>query len=398
LLPHYGNAFLNKQPLNIGIFTGTRAEYGLLFPIIKAMRESNAFEPVLYVAGTHLDARYGQTVNEIERDGFPIVWRCPLSGPERNMAGECGLLTQRLGEFFSSPPNRPDCVLLLGDRYEALGAAIAAFLSNIPLAHVHGGDVVRGGMLDDSIRHAITKLAHLHFPATRASADRILALGEEPWRVTVAGSPAVDNIRQSPVMPKAFFAEEYNLDPDKPWILFTQHSITTESNLAGEQARQTLLALASLEDSVQVIATYPNQDEGSQAIVRQLEDDFALRPQFRVIPSLGRLNYLNLLRYVSVVVGNSSSGLLETAYFGLPCLNIGERQKDRERGGNVMDIPQEEMAIQQALRRVLSDKASLRQFQNAPHPFGEGHCAEKILQVLMNTRFDQNLLRKQLTY
>jgi GDP/UDP-N,N'-diacetylbacillosamine 2-epimerase (hydrolysing) len=389
---------MNFKKRKIGIFTGSRAEYGLLYPIVKALHADNDFEPSLYVSGAHLDARYGNTLEEIRRDGLPIGIQLPLGELGQDMAVESGLLMQQMGRYFSSPENRPDCVLVLGDRYETMAVAMAAFLNNIPLGHIHGGDVVRGGMLDDPIRHALTKLAHLHFPATQASADRILAMGEEPWRVTVAGSPALDNIRMIQKLEKTFFIETYRLDTNKPWILFTQHPITTEPHLAGEQARQTLSALASLGETVQILATYPNHDAGSQAIIEQIESFSARFSQFRVVKSLGRVQYLNFLRYAAVVVGNSSSGLLETAHFQVPCLNVGTRQEGRERGGNVLDVAQDEGAIRASLRSILSDPALRERLRQAPHPFGDGACAQRILEVLRNTAFDQRLLQKQLTY
>jgi UDP-hydrolysing UDP-N-acetyl-D-glucosamine 2-epimerase len=287
--------------------------------------------------------------------------------------------------------------LVLGDRYETLGVATAAFLSNIPLAHIHGGDVVGGGVLDDSIRHAITKLAHLHFPATKASAERILKLGEEPWRVTVAGSPALDNLKLISQLDKALFIEEYQLNPSKPWVLLTQHPLTTEPHLAGDQVRQVLNALASFKDDIEVLATYPNHDEGSQAIIAELQA-FEQKSFFHLTQSLGRERYLNFLRYATLVIGNSSSGLLETAHFKRPCINIGNRQHGRERGQNVVDVPQDEAQIRQVLERILKDEAYCQSLANGSHPFGDGQCAKRIVEVLSNTPFDQTLLQKQITY
>lgn len=382
----------------IGVFTGTRAEYGLLYPVIRRLSETGGFGLNLYVSGSHLEEAYGRTIQEIEADGYPITAILPLPGLGKDLTGGTGAIIDAMGKVFQNPETRPDAVILLGDRYETLGVAVAAFLSNIPLGHIHGGDVVRGGMLDDSIRHAITKLSHLHFPVTRASADRILALGEEPWRVTVVGSPVIDNIQMVPILEKSFFVETFGLDPEKPWILFTQHPISTQPELAGPQALETLSALAALGEGIQVIATYPNHDEGSQDIIGILESRFAPQPQFRVVKSLGRINYLNILRYISAVAGNSSSGLLETAHFQVPCLNVGERQKGRERGENVVDVPQDQSAIENALRAVLYDTETRTRLKNGSHPFGNGECASRILSVLAETPFDFTLLNKQITY
>lgn len=390
---------LPQKSRTIGVFTGTRAEYGLLHPIIETLHQSDDFQVALYVSGAHLDAGYGHTIQEIEQDGFPVVWTHPLVDLGRNMAAEAGSLLQALGaQFQDNTHRRPDCFLVLGDRYETLAAGTAAFLSNIPLAHVHGGDVVRGGMLDDPIRHALTKLAHLHFPATPRSAERISRMGEEPWRITVAGSPALDNIRRIPLLDQSVFVREYDLDPQRPWILFTQHPITTEPEQAGAQARQSLAALGALGDRVQLIATYPNHDDGSADIIAALQEAAKTTPSIRLIPSLGRLRYLNLLRYVALVAGNSSSGLLETAHFNVPCLNIGNRQQDRERGGNVMDVPQDAAAIAQAAQAMIFDPETRATLQGGEHPFGTGDCAQRILTVFRRDLNHPHLLQKQLTY
>jgi GDP/UDP-N,N'-diacetylbacillosamine 2-epimerase (hydrolysing) len=381
----------------IGVFTGTRAEYGLLFPVIRALHQSAAFELSLYVSGSHLDERYGRTITEIERDGFPVAKVLPLPAIGENMAQDSAAVTAELAAFLAEPANRPDCVLVLGDRYETLGVAVAVFLSNIALGHLHGGDVVGGGVLDDSIRHAVTKLSHLHFPVTPTSAERILKMGEEPWRVTVTGSPALDNLKLIPALEKQLYVAEYGLDPAKEWVLFTMHPLTTEPEQAGRQAREVLEALARHTDRIEVLATYPNHDEGSKDIIAELEA-FRAKPGFHVVKSLGRERYLNILRHVTLVIGNSSSGLLETAFFKVPCVNVGERQAGRERGNNVADVPQEAAAIRQMVDRVLRDDAYRLSLRNGEHPFGDGHCAKKILAVLSETAFDATLLQKQITY
>lgn len=386
---------MSRQIRTVGVFTGTRAEYGLLYPVIRALLDDPDFEMALYVSGTHLQSAYGKTLQEIESDGVPVQVCFSLSETGNNMVLETGELIRQLGAHFAEIP--PDCLIVLGDRYETLAAVTAAFLSNIPVAHLHGGDVVGGGMLDDSIRHAITKLSHLHFPATEASAERILKMGEEPWRITVVGSPTLDNLRMLEPLPKSHFTEWLGLDAEKPWVLFTQHPITTAADEAGEQARQSLSALAGLAQDIEVIATYPNQDAGSARIIEQLAR-FGELPHFHVVKSLGRVNYLNLLRHVEAVVGNSSSGLLETGHFRVPCLNIGERQHGRERGDNVVNVPQDEAAIRQALARILSDEVYRAKLRDSGHPFGEGRCAETVLAVLRQTPPDKRLLQKQLTY
>jgi len=380
----------------ISVFTGARAEYGLLYPVLKEIVASNDFELQLIVSGGHLDARFGQTQTEIEADGFPIAFSAELPAMADNMALGAGSLVQSLAMFWSQA-DRPAVVLLLGDRYETFAAAMAALLSGLPLAHMHGGDISGGGTLDDSIRHAISKMAHLHFPATQVSAERLLKLGEEPWRVTVTGASSVDNLRLVPLIEKDFYCREYGLNPDKPWVLFTQHSLSVIPEQAGEQARQTLQALADYGPGIEVLVTYPNYDAGGDDIIEQLKH-FEKVAGFHVVPSLGRERYLNSLRHVTLLVGNSSSGLLESAHFQTPCLNVGERQHGRERGGNVVDVPQDEEAIRLALSKLLDDAEYRESLRHAPNPFGEGRCAETILKVFRKSLSQPNLLLKQLTY
>jgi GDP/UDP-N,N'-diacetylbacillosamine 2-epimerase (hydrolysing) len=381
----------------ISVFTGTRADYGLLYPVLRELVASDDFSLQLLVSGSHLDTGFGQTLSEIETDGFSISYCVELPGIAQNMALGAGALTQSLASFWAESPERPAAVLLLGDRYESLAAATAALLSGLPVAHMHGGDITGSGTLDDSIRHAISKMAHLHFPATQASAERLLKLGEESWRVTVTGASSLDNLRLLPVLEKELYCQEYGLNPDKPWILFTQHPLSILPQEAGEQARQTLQALAGYGPGIEVLATYPNHDAGSSAIIEQLHH-FERVAGFHVVPSLGRERYLNILRYVTLLVGNSSSGLLESAHFQTPCLNVGERQQSRERGGNVVDVPQDQEAIQAALARLLDDSVYRDGLRHGPNPFGKGHCAETILQVFRESLSQSNLLLKQLTY
>lgn len=384
------------KPVQIGVFTGSRAEYGLLYPVIKALHEAPDLDLQLYVSGAHLDPAYGKTVSEIDRDGFPIAARLPIPNVGRNMALDTAEVTRQLAELFSS--NKPDCLIVLGDRYELLGVVNAAFLYGVPIAHIHGGDVVGAGAIDDAIRHAITKLAHLHFPATQQSAERILKMGEEPWRVHIAGSPVLDNLKLITEKNKAFFADTYGLNPDKKWALFTMHPLTAEPQNAGTHAKAVLNALEQFSDELEILVTYPNQDEGSAAIIEVLKV-FENKPGFHVVPSLGRENYLNFLRHTDFVIGNSSSGLLETAHFKIPCVNVGTRQHGRERGQNVVDVAQEETTIANAIDKLLHDAPFKASLQRGEHPFGEGRHAEIVLGVLRQTDLKApKLLQKQITY
>jgi GDP/UDP-N,N'-diacetylbacillosamine 2-epimerase (hydrolysing) len=381
----------------ISVFTATRAEYGLLYPVLREIQAHSNFELQLIVSGSHLSEGFGKTLSEIEHDGFEIVVKADLPAMSESMSLGAGSLMQTLGNYWAIPDNRPSCLLVLGDRYETLAAVNAAFLSGLPLAHMHGGDVTGSGTLDDPIRHAITKLSHLHFPATKASAERLIRLGEEEWRVTVTGLSSLDNVKLIPQIDKTFYCSEYGLNPNKPWILMTQHSLSVMPEQAGEQARETLSALAQFGEQIEVIVTYPNHDLGGSDIIEQIRQ-FEFLANFHVLPSLGRERYLNILRYVTVLIGNSSSGLLETAHFKTPCVNIGNRQHGRERGGNVVDVPQDEQAIHTVLARILNDTDYRDSLRQAPNPFGQGNCAQTVVKVFETYLDNPSLLQKQLTY
>lgn len=384
-------------PINIAVFTGSRADYGLLVPIIKAIHASENAELQLLVGGSHMLTEYGHTIDEIKADGFPITATFNSRYTGTNSAKDMAETAMLLTSWLDVAQQKPDIIVVLGDRHEAFAVASAALMSRLPIAHIHGGDVVQGGMLDEPIRHAITKMAHLHFPATKASGDNILAMGEEMWRVNVSGAPAMDNMKTLPLKSRLELANELGVDPQKKWILFTQHPITLWPEKAGKEAEDSLHALTMLGDDIEVITTGPNQDEGSEAITAVLEQFASKHANVHFIKSLGRINYLNTLKESHLLMGNSSSGLIESAFFGIPTINIGDRQLGRERGENVIDVMQEEGAIFMILSRLMNDEEYLNGFRSRVHPFGDGNSAQKTLQIILSTNFnDPSLLNKQL--
>jgi UDP-hydrolysing UDP-N-acetyl-D-glucosamine 2-epimerase len=379
----------------IAIFTGNRAEYGNLYPVIRAIAAYEQLQYTLIVSGAHLSEDFGNTIAEIEADGMVIAERVDSGvgrSEESDTTKDLSRCIERMGEIYKH--KRPDLQLVLGDRYETFGAATAAFISGIPIAHIAGGDLSHGGCLDDSLRHALTKLAHIHFATNHDSAERLKKMGEEEWRVHNVGLPALDQILADEFYDPANLALELELDLSQPIILFTQHPVTLEAAQAGKQAEESLQALLRLE--IQTVITYPNTDPGNALIRAEIEKYRGVR-HFRIRKSLGRKRYLGLLRIASVMVGNSSSGLLEAPSFKLPVVNIGGRQRDRLRAENVIDVDGNAGQIEQAIHRALYDQQFRESVSNCVNPYGDGRAAERIVRVLAEIELDSKLLRKRLT-
>ncbi len=377
----------------IAIVTGSRAEYGLLSRLIRLLAEDGRTEPLVVVTGTHLAPEFGMTVTEIEAEGVAIAERVEIvlaSDSGLGMAKSLALATMGLAEAFARLT--PDLVLVFGDRYEMLGAASAAMALRLPLAHIAGGQLTEGAV-DDAIRHAITKLAHLHFTAIEAYGRRIVQMGEAPERVFVVGSTGLDAIRDGQRLPRAELEARLGLDLGQRSLLVTFHPETLSALAPERQVAELLAALAGIEDDVRLIFTGVNADAGGRAIAAAVEAFVATRPGRAVaVKSLGHQGYLSALALVSGVVGNSSSGLIEVPSFGIGTVNIGDRQKGRLRAASIIDCPTEAAAIAAALRRLLSPgfRAGLAGLVN---PFGDGHASERIRDILATHPLD-GLIRK----
>jgi UDP-hydrolysing UDP-N-acetyl-D-glucosamine 2-epimerase len=379
-------------------FTGNRAEFGLLKPVVKTFIADKNLEVALIVSGSHFSDKFGKTVGEIDIPGLKQTI-CLDLGEEADRISHDEVTTTFSSILMKSAQAyrdvAPDALIVAGDRYETFAVVVAAFYKNIPIAHIFGGDLSQGGHLDDSARHAITKLAHLHFVTNQDSYQRVLSLGEEPWRVFLVGSTLGDNIVAGEFATPDEIAEKLDIDLSKPVLLFTQHPVTTESDFAYAQVKQSLEAIKDL--GLQTVITYPCSDPGSDAIIRAIRE-YAHYPFIRVRESLGSRTYLGCLRVASVVVGNSSSGLMETPFFKLPCVNIGSRQAGRLRAQNVIDTDYEKEEIKAAIRMALEDKIFLSQVRDCQNPYGEAGAAAKILEAFNNAPFSRKLIQKQITY
>ncbi|MEK7208064.1 MAG: UDP-N-acetylglucosamine 2-epimerase [Patescibacteria group bacterium] len=376
----------------IAYVTGTRADFGLMTPVLTAITKSKRLSLRVYGTGMHLMPKFGSTIAEVLRV-FPRAMRLKASFRDDTplaQAAFAGALLPKVVSAFSK--ERPDFVLLLGDRVETLVVALACLYLGIPTGHLHGGE--RSGTVDEVARHAVSKLASLHFAATADSARRLARMGEEQWRIRVVGAPALDAIRAEKLTSRGELRKKLALGSKEKFILLIQHATSETSRAAGREMRETLAALKSF--SLPIVALYPNADPGSEAIIRCLERERP-NPFFRVFESLPHAHFLALLRDAAVFVGNSSAALIESASFQLPVVTVGARQRGRVRGENVIAVSCERAAIRRAIAKALSAKycAALRATRN---PWGDGKTAERVVRALEHLPPARKLLAKQIAY
>lgn len=337
----------------ICIVTGSRAEYGLLKALIKAVHEADDLELQLLVTGMHLAPEFGSTVREIESDGFPITDRIEMllsSDTAVGTAKSTGLGMIGFADAFARC--RPDIAVLLGDRFEMLSAASAALFLNICLAHIHGGETTAGAF-DEAIRHSITKMSHIHFVAEEAYRHRVIQLGEAPQRVFTVGALSVDAIRNLTMLDRTELEASLGVSFSPRTVLVTYHPATLDGNDAPDQLQALLEALDTLEEDCGIIFTMPNADTGGRELGRMVRAFAEHRPHVHVYDSLGQLRYLSLMSIADAVVGNSSSGIVEAPVLGTPTLNIGDRQAGRIRQATVVDCETDFAAIKAGLATVL---------------------------------------------
>ncbi|MFH1391995.1 MAG: UDP-N-acetylglucosamine 2-epimerase [Candidatus Diapherotrites archaeon] len=378
--------------INVCVLTGTRAEYGLLKPVMKEIRNHPKLRLFVIATGMHLSKEFGYSVKEIEKDGFRISARVKMNPEKDNGFSMAESMGKGIAGIASSMKKiKPDFLVVLGDRTEAFAGAIAATYMNIPIAHIHGGDISRAG-IDESVRHAITKLANIHFPATKKSAERIKKMGESSWRINVVGAPCMDTILKEKLFGKKWIEKKYGIVLGKKFVVVVQHSVTTESEKAEKQMKETLDAIMRLD--VQAILIYPNSDSGARKIIKQIKK-YAGK-QIIVSKNLSQREYLSTLKFSGAIVGNSSSGIIESAAFGIPAVNIGIRQDGRERSTNVIDAPHDAKKIEKAIIKALYDKKFIKKAKKARIIYGNGTAGKKICQILAKTSINQKLLQKKI--
>ncbi|MBA2737015.1 MAG: UDP-N-acetylglucosamine 2-epimerase (hydrolyzing) [Pyrinomonadaceae bacterium] len=375
----------------IAVITTSRADFGHLYWTLKELENRPEIELRLIALGAHFSPEFGSTFTEIESNGFTIDERveCLISSDsDIGMAKTIGVATLGLADILGRM--RPDILLLIADRYEMLAPASVALALRIPIAHIEGGDVSEGA-IDDAVRNALTKLSHIHFTTSENSRLRVLAMGEEAWRVHRVGSPSLDNLRRRKLFSREEIEVDLKLKFDRQTIVVAYHPVTIRRDTTAEADA----VFAALEETPQqIVFCYPNSDAGSHQLIERAKAFCQNRPSAHLFVNLNHLKYWSLLKHSDLLLGNSSSGIMETASLPLPTVNIGMRQKGRERPLNVLDAAPETDAILRAIEKGLS--VDFRQsLDGIINPYGDGHASERIVEILANVPLNDDLLIKR---
>ena len=371
--------------------TVARSDYGCYLPVLRRIQDDPDLRLHLIVAGMHLSPEFGLTANTIEEDGFEIGDRVEMllsSDTPEGVAKSMGLGTLGFAQAFAR--FQPDILLVLGDRFEMHSAVVAALPFNIPVAHIHGGESTEG-LIDESIRHSITKMSHLHFASTQHYSQRIVQMGEEPWRVVVAGAPSLDNLNGFSPLGDRQMKEKYELDLAQPPLLVTYHPVTLEYEYTESRVKELLAALE--ETGRNIVFTYPNADTEGRLITDMVRAFTVKNKRHQLATNLGTEAYFTLMGRAAAMVGNSSSGIIEAASFKLPVVNVGNRQRGRIHGVNVIDVGNGKHEVGAGIEKALTPefRAGLACLKN---PYGDGHASEKIVAKLREISLDKELLLK----
>ena len=376
----------------IAVITSSRADYSHLYWPLKDLSVHPEVDLKLIVLAAHLTPQFGSTVQEIERDGFQIASRieCLLhSDTDVGMAKTLGVAVLGLTDVLAQM--RPDLLLLIADRYEMLAPASVALTLRIPVAHIEGGEISEGA-IDDAVRNAITKMAHIHFTSTNAARDRVISMGEEPWRVHRAGAPSLDHLTRSKLLSPTELQQTLQVDLRQPAAIVAYHPVTLLHDTT-EEADAVFAALHQIDG--QILFCYPHADAGSHNLMQRTRSFIEQHKNAHVFVNLPAVTYWSLLRHASLLLGNSSSGIMEAASFALPVVNIGLRQHGRERAHNILDVEPNTRSILEKVATAHSP-AFRESLQGMINPYGDGHAAERIVRVLTTTPL-QGLLRKRAT-
>ena len=370
----------------IGVVTSSRADYGIYLPILREIQESPALELLLFVTGTHLSAAHGRTLAMIEQDGFQAAAEVEvlLSDTPGDTARAMGRTTTGFAQVFEQ--HCPDMVLVLGDRFEMHAAAVAAIPFRIPLAHIHGGELTFGA-IDDCFRHSLTKLSDVHFAATEVYARRIQQMGEPAELVFAVGAPGLDGLDDFSGYTRAELETTYQLDLSRPTLLVTFHPVTTEPGRNSDYMDQLLQAL-DRNLQCHIVFTRPNADPENQGLVRALNSFLQGHDHAVLVENFGQKGYFSMMKEAAVMVGNSSSGIIEAASFGLPVVNIGTRQDGRVRAANVIDVGYSVEEIEAGLARALTPEFR-QSLAGLVNPYGAGGAAGRIVRVLEDVDLEQ---------
>jgi UDP-N-acetylglucosamine 2-epimerase (non-hydrolysing)/GDP/UDP-N,N'-diacetylbacillosamine 2-epimerase (hydrolysing) len=374
----------------VAVVTSSRADYSHLYWPLHDLARHPDVDLKLIVLGAHLSPQFGDTVKEIEKDGFAIAARleCLLSSDtDVGMAKTLGVAVLALADLLGQM--RPDLLLLIADRYEMLAPAAVALTLRIPIAHIEGGEISEGA-IDDAVRNALTKMSHIHFTSTEDARARVVSMGEESWRVHRAGAPSLDHLRRSRLLDLHELQQRLEIDLERPTVLVAYHPVTIARDTT-QEADSLFAALRALD--AQILFCYPNADAGSHALLERARAFLASRGDAKIFVNLEAVTYWSLLRQVEALIGNSSSGIMEAASFALPVVDVGFRQKGRERARNVLDALPEADAILAAITQARSPEFR-QSLVGMTNPYGDGHAAEKIVQVLTATPLSEELIVK----
>jgi UDP-hydrolysing UDP-N-acetyl-D-glucosamine 2-epimerase len=375
----------------IGVVTVGRSDYGIYTPILKRIQDDPELTLSLFVGGMHLRPEHGRTIEMIQADGYPITAQVEmLSGSDSPLAVAQSIGRGVIGFAEALSRSTPDILVVLGDRFEMYSAAVATLPFNIPVAHIHGGELTLGA-IDDALRHSMTKLSHLHFVSTEAYAKRVIQLGEEPWRVTVSGAPGLDNLDAINYLERADLERMLDIDLGKTTLLVTFHPVTLEYQQIETQIDALLSALE--KSGCNLLFTSPNADTGGGMIAERIRAYVNSHSNSRLAVNLGTDIYFSLMKHVAAMVGNSSSGIIEAPSFNLPVVNIGSRQDGRVRGINVIDVPGDCDSILSGIQKALSRDFKTSLFGSS-NPYKRSNSAIVIAEKLKNMEIDRKLLMK----
>lgn len=387
---------MRSKRLILGV-TGIRSEYDIMSSVFRAIEDHPRLELQLIVTGAHLSPAFGHTVDNIRADGFTIAEEVQslINGDDASSRVK-GMGVQLQGLVQAAARIKPDMLLVLGDREEAMTTALVGAYMNIPVAHISGGDRVVGNV-DDQLRHAVTKLAHLHYVTSDASAERVLRLGEEPWRVTNVGNPGLDRLLEVEHLSRGELGERLGLaiGDGAPLIVLIQHALSSEIDDAYQQMHTTLSAVAEL--GIPTALSYPNSDAGGQQMIRAIEE-FRGLPNLSIAENVPRVEFVNLMRHASCMLGNSSAGILEAPLLHLPVVNVGNRQRGRLNAGNVEFVPHDRDAIVAAVRKAVWDEQYRADVRACHNPYGDGRSSARIAESIATATIDSRLLIKDITY
>lgn len=376
----------------IGVVSVGRSDYGIYLPILRRIKNDDDLQLHLFVGGMHLLPEYGMTINAIEADGFQIVKKIEMLGYSdrpQDIAASIGRGVIGFANAFEH--YTPDILVVLGDRFEMYSAALAALPFNIPIAHIHGGELTQGA-IDDALRHSMTKLSHLHFVSTERYARRVIQLGEEPWRVIVSGAPGLDHLDTVNYQAREFLESRFGIDLSSPTLLVTFHPVTLEYEQVELQIDAVLGALHKSECAI--IFTAPNADTGGSVVLNKIRHYVASHSNSQLVDNLGTETYFSLMRYITAMVGNSSSGIIEAPSFKLPVVNIGTRQDGRLRADNIIDVECDEDEILRGITRAV-DPTFRRKLNGMINPYRQaGNASEIIVQNLKSIPLDRKLCFK----